>query len=72
MPDLFRTQPDADGASLRLPRWLVDERFDAAMAGASEGGWREGLPDTGLRALAIPLVSISAWAVILLGVAWLW
>lgn len=72
MPDLFLPQPDADGASLRLPRWLVDERFDAAMAGTSECGWRDGLPETGLKALAIPLLSISAWAVILLGVALLW
>lgn len=72
MPDLFRTRADAGAASLRLPRWLVDERFDAAMAGASECEWREGLPDTGLKALAIPLLSISAWAVILMGAAWLW
>ena len=56
----------------RMPRWLVDDRFDAAMAGTADAGWRDSLPDTGLPALAIPLLSLSAWALILWGLARIW
>lgn len=57
---------------LQMPRWLVDDRFDAAMNASGGAGWRQELPNTGLRALAIPLGSATAWAAILLGVNLLW
>lgn len=68
MPEDFRGQPDAGGGRPRLPRWLVDDRFDAAMTGIADGGRDQELPDTGLAALAIPLLAIGGWALILGGI----
>jgi hypothetical protein len=72
MFDPVRRRAAAHAGSVRLPRWLVDDRFDAAMAGTTDGDWQDSLPDTGLPALAIPLLSISAWVLILWGVTRIW
>jgi hypothetical protein len=72
MPDLNHGQSDQHPGSLRLPRWVVDDRFDAAMAGSASGGWSDELPATGLRALAIPLVAIGSWMMILWAVGRIW
>lgn len=72
MFDPFRRPAAPQAGPARLPRWLVDERFDAAMARGADGDWRDSLPNTGLPALAIPLLAISAWALILWGVTRIW
>lgn len=69
MGELVRGRP---ALALRLPRWIADETFDAAVAGMPDEGWPDQLPAPGLRALFIPLVSLAGWAALLWGVTRIW